>query len=80
MGKDALPKYLGVKLQAGQNANPGNILVKQRGTHFIAGKNVKKGNDDTLYAVKAGRVKFITKNKLRFDGKKKAVKIVSVEP
>ncbi|PIW90530.1 MAG: 50S ribosomal protein L27, partial [Candidatus Nealsonbacteria bacterium CG_4_8_14_3_um_filter_40_11] len=54
LGRDSLPKYLGVKLFAGQKAKVGQILIKQRGTKFLPGKNVKKGGDDTLYALKEG--------------------------
>jgi large subunit ribosomal protein L27 len=79
MGKDARPKYLGVKISAGEVAKPGNIIVRQRGTKFVAGVNVRKGSDDTLYAVKAGKVSFITKKKIGYDNRKKEIKIVSVK-
>ena len=80
MGQDKLPKHLGVKLYAGQRAKPGNILVRQRGTKFIAGENVRKGNDDSLYAAKEGIVKFTTKMKIGYDSRRKEVKIVSIKP
>jgi len=79
LGRDSEPKYLGVKLYAGEKAKPGMIIVRQRGTKFLAGKNVKKGSDDTLYALKEGKVKFITKQKKKFDGSYKVLKIVNVE-
>lgn len=79
MGRDALPKYLGVKITAGKLAKIGNIIVRQRGSKFIAGKNVRKGNDDTLYAAKEGKVSFVTKSKIGYNGKKKEIRIVSVE-
>ena len=79
MGKDALPKYLGVKISDGQTAKAGNIIVRQRGTRFKAGVNVKKGSDDTLYAQKAGKVSFSTKNKIGYDNRKKEIKIVSIK-
>ena len=79
MGQDALPKYLGVKISDGQIAKPGNIIVRQRGTRFVAGVNVKKGSDDTLYAVKGGKVSFITKTKIGYDNRKKEIKIVSIK-
>lgn len=79
LGRDSQPKYLGVKLQDGQKAKPGMIILKQRGTHFIAGKNVKQAGDDTLYALKEGTVKFTPKIKTRFDGSRRVVKSVSVE-
>jgi len=79
LGRDSRPKYLGVKLFDGQKVKPGMIIVRQRGTKFLPGKNVKKGSDDTLYAVKEGIVKFKTKRKKRFDNSRRKVKIVNVE-
>jgi large subunit ribosomal protein L27 len=78
LGRDSNPKYLGVKLYGGQKAKSGSIIVRQRGTKFIAGNNVRKGRDDTLYAVKDGIVEFQTKNKKKFNGKSKKVKLVNV--
>jgi len=78
LGRDSQPKYLGVKLFAGQRAKAGSIIVRQRGTKFIAGKNVKRGNDDTLYALKEGVVSFTTKKIQRFDGNKRLAKVVNV--
>lgn len=79
LGRDSKPKYLGVKLYAGQKTKPGMIIVRQRGTSVLAGKNVKRGADDTLYALKQGTVKFSTKRKKKFDGSSRLVKVVSVE-
>jgi len=78
--RDSQPKYLGVKLYAGQIAQPGSILVRQRGTKILPGKNVRRGHDDTLYSTAFGVVKFSTKRKTNFDGKKKRLSVVSVEP
>ena len=78
MGRDSQPQYLGIKLQEGERANPGQILVRQRGTKFIAGKNVKRGSDDTLYALKEGVVRFGTKRKINFNNSQRLVKIVNV--
>ena len=78
--RDSQPKYLGVKLYAGQSAKPGSILVRQRGTKILAGKNVLVGKDDTLYSVINGIVKFSTKRKKGFDARKKILSLVSVEP
>ncbi|MBN2689882.1 MAG: 50S ribosomal protein L27 [Gammaproteobacteria bacterium] len=58
-GRDSNPKYLGVKRFGGQQVLAGNILVRQRGTKFHAGKNVGVGKDHTLYALADGKVKFI---------------------
>lgn len=79
LGRDSNPSYLGLKLSDGQKVNPGNIIVRQRGTKFIAGKNVKRGRDDTLYALKKGILKFSTKKTKKFDGSQKKNKLVSVE-
>lgn len=57
-GRDSESKRLGVKRADGQFVLAGNILVRQRGTHIHPGKNVKKGSDDTLFAVADGTVKF----------------------
>jgi large subunit ribosomal protein L27 len=60
-GRDSNPQYLGVKRFGGENVVSGNILVRQRGTKFHPGTNVKKGGDDTLFAVADGVVKFEVK-------------------
>jgi large subunit ribosomal protein L27 len=60
-GRDSNPQYLGVKRFGGEKVIAGNILVRQRGTKFHPGNNVKKGNDDTLFAVADGIVKFEVK-------------------
>lgn len=60
-GRDSNPQYLGVKRFGGEKVAAGNILVRQRGTRFHPGVNVKKGNDDTLFAVADGVVKFEVK-------------------
>ena len=60
-GRDSAGRRLGVKLYGGQAAAPGNIIVRQRGTHFHPGDNVGRGNDDTLFALAAGEVKFGSK-------------------
>ena len=57
-GRDSESKRLGVKRGDGQLVKSGNILVRQRGTKIYPGENVKRGNDDTLFAVAPGRVKF----------------------
>jgi large subunit ribosomal protein L27 len=60
-GRDSNPQFLGVKRFGGEKVIAGNILVRQRGTKFHPGTNVKKGNDDTLFAVADGVVKFEVK-------------------
>ena len=80
LGRDSAPKYLGVKKYSGEKAKPGDILIRQRGTKFIVGKNVKRGNDDTLFATAIGHVVHKSKRKIRFDGTRSSVKVVSVAP
>ncbi len=80
LGRDSQPKYLGVKLFSGQTAKSGSILVRQRGTKFVPGKNVRRGSDDTLYSVAQGIVKFSTKKMLKFDGSRRLTKVVNVFP
>ncbi len=60
-GRDSNPQYLGVKRFGGEKVVSGNILVRQRGTKFHPGTNVKKGGDDTLFAVADGVVQFEVK-------------------
>jgi large subunit ribosomal protein L27 len=78
LGRDSNPKYLGIKLYEGQQAKIGNVIIRQRGSKFLAGKNVKKGADDTLFAMKDGTIKFSTKRKTNFDRSQRLVKIVNV--
>jgi large subunit ribosomal protein L27 len=79
LGRDSAPKYLGVKIAAGQAVKAGQILVRQRGTHFFPGKNVAQGGDNTLFAKDKGVVRFQTKRRKSFDNSQKLVKFVSVE-
>lgn len=79
LGRDSGPKYLGVKLFGGQRARIGQILVRQRGTKFLPGRNVKKGRDDTLFASNDGVVKFDTIRKRKFDGSVSRLTRVNVE-
>ncbi len=60
-GRDSNAQFLGVKRFGGQKVNAGEILVRQRGTHFHPGEGVGRGGDDTLFALVAGAVKFGTK-------------------
>jgi len=79
LGRDSISKRLGVKLYSGQPANAGGVLVRQRGTKFIPGDNVKRGADDTLYAARSGTVSFTTIRKKRFDGKQRIVKKIHIK-
>ncbi len=76
--RDSGPKYLGVKKFDGEQVQAGSVLIRQRGTHFFPGLNVKKGGDDTLYALRPGVVKFSQKRKVRFDGHARRVSVVNV--
>jgi len=57
-GRESESKRLGVKKGDGQSVLAGNILVRQRGTKIHPGTNVKRGSDDTLFAIASGKVKF----------------------
>lgn len=59
-GRDSNSQRLGVKKFGGQTVTAGNILIRQRGTKFHPGLNVGRGNDDTLFALKDGKVVFET--------------------
>lgn len=79
-GRDSNPKYLGVKLSDGAKAKPGSIIIRQRGVHYRAGENVRKGGDDSLYSLVNGTVKFTAKHRKRFDGNRIITRFVSVIP
>lgn len=68
-GRDSKPKYLGVKRFGGQKVGIGEILIRQRGTKFRPGKNTKRTKDDTIMALQAGTVHFVTKKVREFTGK-----------
>ena len=57
-GRDSNPNRLGVKRSGGQPVRAGGIIVRQRGTRFHPGRNVGRGNDDTLFSLVDGVVKF----------------------
>ena len=77
--RDSNPKYLGTKLYAGEKAQPGSVIIRQRGTVILPGKNVAMGVDHTLFAVKAGIVNFTTKRKKSFNDRTIIKKVVNVE-
>src|SRR6266513_3083594 len=64
-GRDSNPKYLGVKRFGGEFVTAGSIIVRQRGTKFHPGKNVRRASDDSLFTTVDGQVKFEHKNKKR---------------
>lgn len=79
MGSNARPKYLGVKIQHGGAVRPGMIIIRQRGTSYLAGENVRMGKDFTLYSINEGVVQFSTKRKKKFNNRIVKKKIVSVK-
>ncbi|HJU98780.1 MAG TPA: 50S ribosomal protein L27 [Jiangellaceae bacterium] len=70
-GRDSNSQRLGVKRYGGQIVEAGEIIVRQRGTHFHAGDNVGRGGDDTLFATAAGAVTF---------GVRRGRRVVSIVP
>ena len=78
LGRESESKRLGVKRGDGQAVGAGEVIIRQRGTKYYPGTNVRRGGDDTLYAAKKGLVKFTTKKKVKYDGTKRMVKVVSV--
>ena len=80
LGRDSQSKRLGVKKFGGQVAQVGNILIRQRGTKWHAGKNVRQGSDDTLYAMANGVVKYTAKKMRGFDGNLHQRRFVHVHP
>ena len=80
LGRDSVGRRLGVKKSGGEFIKSGEIIIRQRGTHYFPGTNVKIGRDDTLYSLADGRVQFLTRERIRFDGKKIHAKFVNVLP
>lgn len=75
---DSNPKYLGVKLYAGEAAKRGDIIVRQRGTKTLPGKHVGMGKDHTLFALKEGKVSFRTARKTSYDGQRSVKSVVDI--
>lgn len=78
--RDSRGQRLGVKLFSGQKANAGSVLIRQRGAKYVAGKNVKIGKDDTLYAKVAGVVAFKKKKMKAFTGKLHMKTVIEIVP
>ena len=79
LGRESHSKRLGVKLFDGEKVKVGDVIIRQRGTKWLSGENVGRGNDDTLYALKTGTIKFITKKIKRFNGLKRVAKMVKIQ-
>ncbi|PIR82256.1 50S ribosomal protein L27 [Candidatus Kaiserbacteria bacterium CG10_big_fil_rev_8_21_14_0_10_59_10] len=78
--RDSNPKYLGVKRADGSPVGAGEIIVRQRGTKIMAGKNIGVGKDHTLFALAGGTVKFRSARKKNFDGRTVRRRLVDVLP
>jgi len=74
------PKYLGVKKADGSFVDTGNVIVRQRGTKIMPGKNVGVGKDHTLFALTEGKVEFGTKRKVSYNNRIDVKKVVHVVP
>lgn len=79
LGRDSMAQRLGIKISAGQPVKTGMIIIRQRGTKYLLGKNVKMGSDNTIYAAKDGIVKFRSTVKKLYDGSRRSAKAISVE-
>lgn len=77
--RDSKPKYLGTKLYDGEKATVGNVVVRQRGTKILPGKNTRAGKDHTIFATKEGTVKFTSKRKVGYDGQVRRFKVANIE-
>ena len=75
---DSNHKYLGVKRSDGQKVGVGEIIVRQRGTKILPGKNIGVGTDHTLFAMSEGIVRFRSKRKMDFDGRSNLRRVVDV--
>ena len=76
--RDSNAKYRGIKVSDGEAVKIGMILVRQKGTNVIPGKNVGMGRDFTLFALKNGKAKYARKRKIHFDDSTLSKKIVHI--
>lgn len=77
--KDSPGQRLGVKLFGGEKVKKGNIIIRQHGTKFHPGKNVKRGKDDSLFALADGVIEFKVLKKKKFNGLLASTRVVSVK-
>ena len=78
-GRDSNPRFLGVKLYAGEKAKIGSIIIRQKGRDTLAGKNVGVGKDHTLFALKDGTVSFSTKRQTKFNSDIITKRVVNID-
>ena len=78
LGRDSRAKRLGIKVNHGERVSIGEIIIRQRGTHYIPGYNVGRAGDDTLYALKSGTVAFLPKKKTNFDRRRRFISVVTI--
>ena len=78
LGRDSVSKRLGVKIFGDQAVKTGQVIVRQKGTKYHPGKNVRMGGDSTLYSVANGVVKFQNKQVRKFHGNLRKTRIVNV--
>ena len=76
--RESESKRLGVKRSDGQAVSAGQIIIRQRGTKYLPGVNVKMGGDDTIFSMKTGKVRYKASKKTRFDGSVRYATVVSV--
>lgn len=79
-GRDSNPKYLGIKITPGAAARVGQVIVRQRGTDILPGRNVSLGKDHTIFALKDGVVSLTYKRKTHFDNSVMKKKVIEVLP
>ncbi|OGY67208.1 MAG: 50S ribosomal protein L27 [Candidatus Harrisonbacteria bacterium RIFCSPLOWO2_02_FULL_45_10c] len=76
--RESESKRLGIKKANGEVISVGQIIVRQRGTKYVPGLNVRRADDDTLFALKNGKVAYKSSKKIRFDGSRRYITVVSV--
>ena len=77
--RESESKRLGVKKANGEVISVGQIIIRQRGTKYVPGLNVKRAGDDTLFAMKDGKVRFKASKKIRFDGSRRYITVINVQ-
>lgn len=79
LGRDSNAQRLGVKLYGGETAKIGDIIVRQRGTRYRTGAGCQTAKDDSIFAIKPGKVNFIKKKVKKFTGKLEHAQIISIK-